>query len=218
LIPLNELQTFYSLYFYAGEVQRYQAFYEKAHQAYESCLVHAQENKDDYYISKANAGIAHIYLDTIQPKLAEPYLQAAIINAQFAEKMSNNEQLMLQRQFAENLVNLGEASKAKTWMDTESIGKEVIEKGNLDARILLRMGNLREVVAVLVERLTDKKLPDAHRETEVLLAFVYGMLGEGELALYYAKDGIKTAKEEKSSFTEAVGYTRAGHAQILLTT
>ena len=33
---------------------------------------------DHLFMTKSQAGIAHIYLDTIQPALAEPYLEKAL--------------------------------------------------------------------------------------------------------------------------------------------
>ena len=47
-----------------------------------------KQNDDAYFQSRANAGIAHIYLDTIQPGMAEPYLREAI---SFAAKKCQNE-------------------------------------------------------------------------------------------------------------------------------
>lgn len=64
-------------------------------------------------MSLSNAGIAHIYLDTIQPALAETYLIKAIHYSQITEKMPEKERALLKRQFAENLVNLGRAKDAR---------------------------------------------------------------------------------------------------------
>ena len=215
-VDVDVLERYYSLYFFKGEVERYRAFYEKAQKAYQTCKALAEKHNDYYFLSKANASIAHIFLDTIQPNLADPYLKEAITLSQKALDMSDIENRMLKRQFAENLVNLGKANEARRWMEDEKIEREILENGNLDARTLLRMGKLHQGVDLLVNRLTKEGLPDSHRETEVLLSFMYGMLGDKELALSYAEEGIKTAEKAKSLFTEAVGYTRAGHAKLLL--
>ena len=45
-----------------------------------------KNNEDAYFLSRANAGIAHIYLDTIQPGMAKPFLLEAISFAQKSKK------------------------------------------------------------------------------------------------------------------------------------
>ncbi len=75
-------QNYYALFFYEAECLRYKAQYEKAKKSYDQCLVYAQHQMDHYYILKAYAGIAHIYLDTIQPAFAEDYLEKALKIAQ----------------------------------------------------------------------------------------------------------------------------------------
>lgn len=214
---LNEQvkEKHYALYYFEGEVQRYRAFYEKSRQAYVKCQAFAKHHDDYYYLSRTNAGLAHIFLDTIQPSLAEPYLKRAIDLSQHAHHMTNQEIALLKRQFAENLVNLGKAKNAQKWIASEQMERAILETGNLDVRLDLRMGNLQQGVALLKERMVTDSLPDSHRETEVLLSFLYGMLGEGELALHHANEGIKTGQKMKSRFIEAVGYTRFGHAQLL---
>ena len=111
-LPRDVRDMYYPLHYYEGEAHRYRAFYEKARQAYTACLQLAKNNEDAYFQSRANAGIAHIYLDTIQPGMAEPYLLEAISFAQKSVKTSFHEMEMLKRQFAENLVNLGKATEA----------------------------------------------------------------------------------------------------------
>ena len=64
---------YYPLHYYEGEAHRYRAYYEKARLAYTACLHLAEENNDAYFLSRANAGIAHIYLDTIQPRYGKAF-------------------------------------------------------------------------------------------------------------------------------------------------
>lgn len=210
-------EEMYSLLYYEGEVHRYRAFYEKARQAYVRCKNQALLNNDAYYMSKANAGLAHIFLDTIQPGLAEPYLKEAIDWAQKSTQSTLREMEMLKRQFAENLVNLGKAKDAAEWVKEEQLGSNVLSSGNLDARIALRMGKLSLAEKILNERYVEgSALPDSHRETEVLLALIYSMTGKSQLALKSAEKGIQIGQIEKSAFSEAVGWIRLGHAEILM--
>lgn len=208
--------AYYSLYYYEGEVHRYRAFYEQARRAYQRCLEHAEEHHDAYFISRSNAGMAHIYLDTIQPALAESYLIKAIHYSQVTDKMSEKERDLLKRQFAENLVNLGRAKDAKIWVQTEKLDASILREGNLDARIHLRMGKLEEAENILLEHMGEKaKLPDSHREANVLLSLIYTMIGDLDRAIKEAELGIKSGEERKSRFVEAVGHTRKGHAELI---
>ena len=215
-LPKDVKDTYYPLYYYEGEAHRYRAFYEKARQAYTTCLKLAEKNNDAYFLSRSNAGMGHIYLDTIQPGMAKPFLLEAITFAQKSAKMSNREMEMLKRQIAENLVNLGKAADAAIWVENEQLDKSILRKGNLDARILLRTGKLFEAQEILNERMIDSSiLPDAHRETDVLLSLIYSMTGQVELAMESAANGVQHGKREKSGFVEAVGWIRLGHSKVL---
>lgn len=206
----------YALYYYEGESHRYRAYYEKARQSYMKCLNFAQLENDLVYISKANAGLAHIYLDTIQPGLAEPYLIEALSSAVQTDVFSKKEMDQLKRQFAENLVNLGRAAEAAEFVKTEKLDESILIDGNLDARILLRTGQLVEAEQLLKSRTTENKLPDSHRETEILLSFISALIGKAEQAKESADHGIAIGQKEKSGFVEAVGNIRKGHAEYLL--
>ncbi|WP_060205316.1 BTAD domain-containing putative transcriptional regulator [Sporosarcina koreensis] len=209
------LERFYPLYYFEGEAHRYRAFYEKARVAYSSCIKAAEEKGDDYYAGRAHAGVANIYLDTIQPGLADPYLMNAILFAEKSERTSELEMELLKRQFAENLVNLGKAADAAKWVEQEIHDGTILREGNLDARIALRTGKLRDAQSILGERIDNSTLPDSHRETDILLSLIYSMTGENELALESAARGIQLGKVEKSGFIEAVGLIRMGHAKFI---
>lgn len=212
----NLREEFYELFYYEGECHRYRAFYEKAKKAYEMCIVFAMENENLLFLSRANAGIAHIYLDTIQPKLAKRFLEDAVKWAMKSEDITRHEMLSLKRLLAENLVNLGKANEATEWVKKEEFDVSILKEGNLDARILLRTGKLNEAQLILRNRVNDEiRLPDSHRETEVLLSFIYSLMGKVDEAKRAAIKGIETGYREKSVFVEAVGWIRRGHAEIL---
>jgi len=215
-LPDEIKNAHYPLHYYEGEAHRYRAYYEKARLAYTACLQLAEQDNDAYYLSRANAGIAHIYLDTIQPREAKPFLQAAIAYAQKSKKVSFHEMEMHKRQYAENLVNLGKAAEASEWVETQKMDKTILREGNLDARILLRTGRLTDALEILNERKASSfALPDAHRETDILLSLIYSMIGQAGLAMESAAKGIELGKREKSGFVEAVGWIRLGHAKVL---
>lgn len=207
---------FYKLYYFEGECHRYRAYYEKAKQAYEMCTSMAKSVNDDLFMIKAQAGLAHIYLDTIQPALAEPYLKQALalVNDNL---LSSQERFELQRQYAENLVNLGKAKEAKRFIEEVALNETVLQRANVDVRILLRTGQLFDAKNLLTKRLEiPPQLVSTHRESELLASFVYALLGLGKDAWYAAQQGIRRGVREKSVFVEAVGYIRKAHALLLV--
>lgn len=207
---------FYELYYYEGECHRYRAFYEKARLSYEAALEKAFEKDNILYISRANAGLAHIYLDTIQPVLAQPYLKEAIEWAEKGRDIHPFEKLFLKCLMAENLVNVGKANDAKVWIEKEKLEPAILTEGNLDARILLRTGKLMEAQQLLESRTRDEaSLPGSHRETDVLLSFIYSLTGQVSQAKLSAIKGIETGIKERSGFVEAVGFIRLGHSEVL---
>src|SRR5699024_10004313 len=104
---------------------------------------------------------------------------------------------------------------AKEWVKNENLDPSILREGNLDARILLRMGKLFEAKDILLDHMEKKSaLPDSHRGAKVLLSLIYSMSGDTGRALAKAEQGVRIGKEMKSRFVEAVGYTRKGHAEI----
>ena len=211
----NDKQKFYQLYYFEGECHRYRAYYEKAKQAYERCADLAKSENDVLFMTKAQAGLAHIYLDTIQPALAEPYLIKALDLAKNTA-LSRKEHLELQRQYAENLVNLGKAQQASLFIEAVTLDEEILQRANVDVRILLRTGKLYDAITLLATRLEGPtQMIATHRESELLASFVYTLLGEGKEAWNSAQLGIRRGVREKSIFIEAVGYIRKGSALLL---
>jgi len=213
---VQEKTQFYKLYYFEGECHRYRAFYEKAKQSYEKCATIAQQQRDNLFLTKSQAGLAHIYLDTIQPALAEPHLEKALELAKHTP-LPKEELLELQRKYAENLVNLGKAKGAQLFIDDVALPEDVVQRANVDVRVLLRTGQLQEAKELLVQRLElPPQLVATHRESELLAAFVYTLLGQGKDAWYASQHGIRRGVREKSVFIEAVGYIRKAHALLLM--
>ena len=89
--------------------------------------------------------------------------------------MRKEELLELQRQYAENLVNLGKAKGAQLFMEDVALPEDVIQRANVDVRVLLRTGQLREAKELLARRLElPPQLVATHRESELLaLSFMH---------------------------------------------
>ncbi|MFC7685083.1 BTAD domain-containing putative transcriptional regulator [Ureibacillus sp. GCM10028918] len=215
-LSLETKESRYLLYFYEGECQRYRAQYEKAKRAYEECLRIAEQKLDSLAMLKANAGIAHIYLDTIQPALAETYLIEALSLSEIV-KLEEEEMYLLERQYAENLVNLGRAGEAEERVKLQGLPEHILIKGNLDVRMLLRQGKLMEAKRIF--QLRDGReivTLDAHRESDVLHALILTLTGNTEEAFESALKGIRNSEKDHAKYAEAVAYLRKGHAMMLL--
>lgn len=213
-IPVSIKDRYRSLWFYDGEVLRYLSYYEKAKSCYLQ-LIRLSDEKEDWHLKgKAYEGLAQIYIDTIQPGIAERYLTLAIETME--EKLGKNHEeirhLYVLR--LENLVNSGQAKRAEKWVKREHMPKEFLLLNNLDARIYLRTGKLEKAKELLVERVLAGRssLPQTHRETEILLSFIESCLGNTQDAKRWAQKGIKQGSKHKNLFVEACGWMRLGHA------
>lgn len=204
------------LFYLDGEVHRYKAYYEKAKSAYLACAEHAKENLKKELEAKSYIGVAAVYIDTIQPLFAEPYLNQALELAQHVDHLSQ-EMLMEWRCLRiENLVNLGQAEEAKLFMEQYGLTLEDLPAHNTDVRLHLRRGRLVEAKElVLQKRMHATSLPDMFREGTVLASFICAMMGESDDAMRLAEKAVLQGREEKSIYSEAVGYVRKGHAHLI---
>ncbi|WP_249310059.1 BTAD domain-containing putative transcriptional regulator [Bacillus sp. FJAT-49736] len=215
-VPKELKNRYRILWFYEGEVLRYQSYYERAERCYKQ-LIH-QTDKKDPLIGKAYEGIARIYLDTIQPGKAERFLYLAIEATENQSFATESEKQVLYLLMAENLVNSGQAVKAERWYEKGKMQNVHLNDGNLDARLFLRTGKLEMAKRTLLQRLSTEinTLPQSHRETDILLSFIEACMGNGEQAKELAQKGIERGVRYKSSFVEACGWMRMGHAVQLL--
>ncbi|WAA12957.1 hypothetical protein [Fervidibacillus halotolerans] len=217
-IPKDIKNRYPALWFHEGEVQRYLSFYEKAKKSYQHALELIDIEKDWELAGNSIEGIATIYIDTIQPGIAERYLSEAI---QIKEKHLGKQHPAVQKLYGhiiENLVNSGQVKRAEKFIRNGTFPLDDLQKNNLDARIYLRTGRLKKAQKILYERLIEKQLhlPQTHRETEVLLSYIEACLGNIDAAKTLSERGIEQGKKLKNTFVEAVGWMRLGHANQLL--
>lgn len=168
----------YTLSYYEGECQRYRAQYEKSKQAYSFCLEQARMHQDRLLEFRSQVGLANIYIDTLQPVFAAPYLEEAIALLPHAN-IEEAERQAVYVQFTENLVNLGRAGEAERWVATHNISSEALRMHNIDARMLLRQGKLQQAKVLLLSRSSQQEIwQEAHRTSDLLLVLIDVMLGE----------------------------------------
>ncbi|QCJ43867.1 transcriptional regulator [Bacillus sp. S3] len=216
IIPEVELESYYHLWYVKAEIHRYRSQYQEAEECYEKSFMGAKKKKDELGMSMALEGKAKIYLDTIQPHLAERLLYEAIAYRERC-KSTDEEKGLLYSLLSENLLNSGKASEAEKWIQKT---KAVNSDGNLEARLYMRTGRFEEAKKILYkEKGKDSivsTLPQAHRETDLLLSLIEAFTGEGVKAKELAQQGIQQGISIKAPFVEACGWIRMGHAVQIL--
>ncbi|SFJ51561.1 BTAD domain-containing putative transcriptional regulator [Thermoflavimicrobium dichotomicum] len=223
LCPLEDdwKDHYYHLWIYEGELYRYRCQYEKALQCYTRVEKLAKMVGDRQGESLSLEGQARVYLDTIQPGKAEYFLLRALQVLE-GEEAYHSDRERLQLLIAENQVNIGRVWDANQWLEKRKEGNEVFVDPELEARLLLRTGRLRQARQILEKKKKEEEqagknlLPRSHRETHVLLSFIQSLIGEIDQAKKMAEIGIVQGVEYQSPFIEACGWMRLGHAVQLM--
>lgn len=220
-IPREVKDQFFRLWFLQGEVERYRSMYIEAEASYERAIDEADKRDNLLEKSKALEGKAKIYLDTIQPYNAERLLYEAIEIRESSDLSSEEETHKLYRLLAENLINSGKSMKAEKLLKRAQNYRTSIMDGNLEARLYLRTGRFDAARRALLATdslvgIPKSKLPQSHRETDLLLALIEAFKGNGVESKRLAQIGIQHGIEIGSPFVEACGWMRMGHAVQLL--
>jgi LuxR family transcriptional regulator, maltose regulon positive regulatory protein len=221
MIPDSDMDVYYHLWYLKAEVHRYRSHYTEAEDCYNRTYSMAEKRQDYLGMSKALEGKAKIYLDTIQPQHAERYLYEAIT---YREKTNGSveEKGKLYQLLSENLLNSGKSSEAEKWIKKTQESKSSSPDGNLQARLYLRTGRFDEAKKLLYLFQEEKNgakvtsLPQAHRETNLLLSLIEAFTGEGLKAKELAQAGIQQGISLKAPFVEACGWIRMGHSVQIL--
>ncbi len=201
-----------------GELKRLKSDFEGSLIHFQSAQKIFQQNENKIGISKALRGQSQIYLDTIRPIKAEALLEEALKILEPQEFKLETAALL--DQLAENKLNLGHPEQAQALHHEASLLRDEDDPGvsYLEARSMLRTGRLDEGRSLLEEQINLEKIDEKlrpqrfHRETSLLLSLICIFQGDWEAAKENAKDGIKIGQQLNSSFVEAVGYIRLGHA------
>ncbi|MDQ0268558.1 BTAD domain-containing putative transcriptional regulator [Cytobacillus purgationiresistens] len=213
----NELKNQFAwIWFFSGEVFRIRSEIERAEEAYEKAIEISSLNHEKNLLSLSYEGKAMIYLDTTQPAKAERYLQLAIETREHIKNVNDQEFIELYYLLAENQINIGKPLKAKKWLEQAQKKNIMMDQLNLNARLLLRTGSLQEALDLLMlqEAKYEKHKPNhlSHRESSLLLSLVQGFLGDGDKSKHFAQKAIQHGISIQSSYVEACGWIRLGHA------
>jgi tetratricopeptide (TPR) repeat protein len=164
-------------------------------------------------VDRALLGLSRLYLDTVEPAKAWPYLDAA--QAQFPGPARNLR--------AENLLNAGRV-------------EEALALGLTGPRVLLRSGDPVGALELLREALVSPRSgealvsprsgvgitpvfeadrpPENHREDTLLLSLLEAVAGNAQAAEIAALRGRKQGEAMGSPFVVALAEARLGHALL----
>lgn len=209
-------EEFYPLSYIEGECLRLSAFYRKAQTSFETCIEKARLNTDLLTIVRSKAGLARIFVDTLQPSIAKGYLQEALQLAGQCQ-VPSQEFIHLNLQYVENLVNIGQAFNGIVYWQQLHLENELLQEGNIDIRMHLRQGALQQAKLLAESRLFTQQIStSAHRETDALLSLIYAMMGNHVHAKESAYRGLQNSITSHEAFNIAVANIRNGHAELLL--
>lgn len=204
-----------------GDVLRLRSKFEDALVCYNRAEKTFIKVNDPLGRSEALRSKAQIYLDTIRPLKASSLLEEAVVLLEPQEHPV--EVAALLDQLAENKLNQGKPAEARALHKEANLLRNESDPDDiyLEARALLRTGNLQEAAALLESSVTLNENPATqrpqrfHREMPLLLSLVYLMLGDVKKGEIYARQGIEIGRQLDSPFVEAVGLMRLGHAHQL---
>jgi LuxR family transcriptional regulator, maltose regulon positive regulatory protein len=175
------------LFLLEAEALRQAGRYREAEAAYQRALEAGE--------GRAYLGLVRLFLDTVEPARARPYLQEAL--KRFPEEA--------RPLLAENLLNEGRPEEAS-------------RLGLAGPRVLLRQGRPCEALALLREA-KDPGLhrpPQNHREGSLLRALLESVAGDAEEGLRFAERGRFEAEVLGSPFGVSLAEARRGHALLAL--
>ena len=219
-LPPEILHLHPMLIFTLGELARLHSRFDESLGWYKQAETIWRNRGQQDGIARALRGQARVYLDTVDPSRAEQLLEEAIrLSDGFEDREA---QVRLFELLSENKLNSGRVDEAERLRQrAEGLRMEGPLNDQLWFRVLLRTGRYNEARKGLekhaeAERATPVQTPRAHRETLLLLSFIYTMQGEPDLAYQTALDGTRRGESLDSPFVSAVGYMRQGHALMLL--
>jgi LuxR family maltose regulon positive regulatory protein len=204
-----------------GDVLRLRAQFDEALGRYRAAEGRYAAAPDRVGVSLALKGQAQVYVDTVRPLKAESLLEDAL---RLLEPMEHRtETAALLDLLAENKLNLGSPDEAQALHHEARLLRSLRSEADpgdvyLEARAMLRTGRLEEARRLLERRAEEERQADAsrpqrfHRETPLLLALVCALQGDAATTERCACEGMAVGRRLQSSFVEAVGMMRLGHA------
>ena len=216
-LPIEIWNNHPGLYLLKGDVLRLRNDFEGALGEYQQAETIYTQQLDRLGHALALRGQAQVYLDTIRPMKADSLLEDALRLLEPQEYRGVTAGLL--DQLAENRLNLGHPDQAQALHHEAQLLRAESDPGDLylEARALLRTGQLAAARKILEERAEQERLNAGnrpqrfHRETLLLLSLICILQGDVETAEAAAREGIRTGQRLQSGFVESVGLMRLGH-------
>ena len=201
-----------------GDVLRLRASFDEALERYFAAEQQYRRQEDRLGCSQALSGQAQVYLDTVRPLKADALLEEALRLLEPQEHRLETAALL--DRLAENKLNLGDPDQAQALHHEARLLRAETDPGDvyLEARAMLRTGRLEEGRRLLERRAQEEGQADPsrpqrfHRETLLLLALICALQGDAPTAERCAREGMAIGQRLQSTFVEAVGMMRLGHA------
>lgn len=219
-VPSDVLQQYPLLLFWRGEIDRLGSRFAEARHWYTLADGAFIQKGDLLGRSRVYRGQAQVFLDTIQPNQAVPWLEKAIrvLGDSYPEETAN-----LFRLLAENYTNSGRLQVAEEMLQIADQLVPVPERTELDVRLHLRSGRLSSAKQLTLQILKKEqpdvglpeRIPRAHREMHLLLSLIEAFMGNLEASRLNAEQGVQIGRALQSPFVEMVGNIRLGHALAL---
>lgn len=217
-LPADLLDAHPELLLARGHAARFASRYEEALTWYEQARERFAARNDATGEVRALRGQAQVYLDTVQPRLAEPLLRRALRRT---DRRATAERIGLLILLAENRINAGrlrEAERLHRRVHRVACRDDIPP---MDPRLYVRDGRFglaRRLVEEGLRRdpwgMGQWRAPRSHREAAVLLAWIEAMTGQAEAARRYAEQSLELGRTLGSPIVECVALARLGHGWL----
>ncbi|MGQ0648629.1 MAG: BTAD domain-containing putative transcriptional regulator [Gemmatimonadaceae bacterium] len=212
-LPVEALAANAELLFARAETHRLASRYADALPAYQRAIAAFRSSGNVHGEIRALRGEALLYLDTVQPRLAEPLLRRAMRKA----RGDRSERQALYLLLAENTLNAGNLRRAERMYRVVTRGSPRGGAPVVDPRLFVRLGRLADVrTFVEAQRraeaapLLRPRAPRSHRELSAMLAWVEAMMGDAELARQHAEESLDIGHALGSPTVECIATARLG--------
>jgi LuxR family transcriptional regulator, maltose regulon positive regulatory protein len=213
-LPAHLLEASPELLLAQGDAARFTSHYSQALAIYIRAEEGFQQRGNAAGQARALQGQILIYLDTVQPALAEPLLQRA---RRASRHGAREDRLNLLRLLAENRLNAGKLHSAARLFRYLAQG----DPHAIDPRLSLREGHFIQAQRSVEARLRAdpagiglERAPRSHREPTAMLAWIDVMTGAAERARQYAEQSLEFGQALASPIIECISQARLGHAWL----
>lgn len=215
-LPAAVLERSPELLFARAETCRLTSRYADAVPAYLRARAQFRAMGDVSGEVRAIRGHALVFLDTVQPALAEPLLREALQMT----RGDRNERVALALLLAENTLNAGALRRAeRLYRAAHRMAQH--PEAPLDPRVFAREGRLDEGRRVVEANLRVEpvaavraRAPRSHREPAALLAWMDALVGEADGARQHAAESLEIGQALGSPVVECIALSRLGLAWL----